>query len=83
MTFTSRTEEIYLLLIANKTPPPLVNELDKDDLSHLKTEKFEKPSSEEFILLFSQVSVKAKTLKLKKGMLVFSRLSLVFKPLTF
>lgn len=80
---TSRAEEINLLFIANKTPPPLIDELDKTDLSHLYNENFENPSSEEFMLLFNQVSVKAKTLKLKKGMLVLRIFSLVFKPLTF
>jgi len=54
---TSRGEEIYLIFITNKTHASLVDELDIIDLSHLNTDKFYKPSLEEFRLFFNQVSV--------------------------
>ena len=34
-TSISISEEIHFLLTAIKTPPPLVDELDNNDLSHL------------------------------------------------
>jgi len=42
-----------------------------------------RPSSSELTLLCNQVSVKTKMLNLKKIVLVFNKLSLVFRALTF
>jgi hypothetical protein len=67
----SNLRDTNLLLTAIKIPPLLVNELLLGFLSHLKVEKFEKPSSVLLTELCNQVSVGINTSKVRRGKIVF------------